>query len=75
MKKKRNKYALINKNYYNVNAYCTVGLSGSNTDGLFTTAILNSFLSPMAADLGKFRVIFVFILKMVYCVYSLESPQ
>ena len=29
----------------------------------------------MAADLGKFRVIFFFILKMVYCVYSLESPR
>ena len=54
--------------------------SGSNTDGSFTTAVLNSFLSPLeknpiAADLGQFRVIFFFILKMVYCVYSLESPR
>ena len=31
--------------------------------------------NPMAADLGKFRVIFSVILKMVYCVYSSESPQ
>ena len=29
----------------------------------------------MAADLGKFVVISFFIFKMVYCVYSLESPQ
>ena len=28
-----------------------------------------------AADLGLFRVVFYFILKMVYCVYSLESHQ
>ena len=27
--------------------------------------------NPIVADLGKFRVIFFFILKMVYCVYSL----
>ena len=31
--------------------------------------------NPIAADLGKFRVIFFFILKMVYCVYSLKSPR
>ena len=29
----------------------------------------------MAANLAKFRVTFLFILKMVYCVYSLESPH
>ena len=57
-----------------------LNLSDSNTDGSFTTAVSNSFLSPLetktiTADLGKFRAIFFFILKMVYCVYSLESPQ
>ena len=31
--------------------------------------------NPIAADLGKIRVTFFFILKMVYCVYSLESPR
>ena len=31
--------------------------------------------NPVAADLGKFGVIFFFILKMVYCAYSLESPH
>ena len=30
---------------------------------------------PIAVDLGKFRVIFIFILEMVYCMYSLESPR
>ena len=40
----------------------------------------NSFLSslekkPMAADFGKFRMIFFIILKMVYCMYSLELLQ
>ena len=29
---------------------------------------------PIAADLGKFRIIFFFILKMVYCVYPLKLP-
>ena len=29
----------------------------------------------MAADMGKFGVIFFFILKMVYSVYSLELPR
>ena len=32
--------------------------------------------NPLAADMGLFSVIFFFfILKMVYCVFSLESPQ
>ena len=31
--------------------------------------------SFIAADLGQFRVIFFNILKMVYCVFSLESPH
>ena len=30
---------------------------------------------PFAADLGHFRVIVLFILKMVYCMYSLESSR
>ena len=29
----------------------------------------------MAADLGKIRVILFFVLKIVYCAYSLESPR
>ena len=38
--------------------------------------ILESFeTNSVAADLEKFRVIFFFILKIVYCVYSLESPR
>ena len=52
--------------------------SGSNTDGLLTTAVLNSFLSPLEKTLscrfGTIKVNFL-ILKMVYCVYSLESPR
>ena len=32
-------------------------------------------MSPIAADLGNFRVIFFFILQMVYYVNSLELPQ
>ena len=57
-----------------------ITLNGSTTDGSFTTAVSNSFFSPFrkkipAADSGQFRVIFFYILKIVYCVYSLESPQ
>ena len=42
--------------------------SGSNTDGWFSTAVSNSFLSPLeenpkAANLGYFTVIFSFIQK------------
>ena len=49
--------------------------SGSNTDGSFTTAVSKSFLGPLeknhtAADFGYFRVIFLFILKMVYFVFT-----
>ena len=37
--------------------------------------ILESFgKNPIAKDLGKLSAIFFFILKYVYCVYSLESP-
>ena len=32
-------------------------------------------IRPLAVELRKFRVIFFVILKMVYYVYSLESPQ
>ena len=49
--------------------------NGSNTDGSFTPAVSNSFLSPLAANLGQLGVIFFFILKMVYCVHTLESPH
>ena len=47
-------------------------------DVSYTTVVSNSFLSPLeknplAADLA-FNVIFFFILKIVYCVYLLESP-
>ena len=58
--------------------------NGPNSDDSLTRAVSNSFWSPLeknpiAADLGKFRLIFfflcVFILKMVYCVYSLELPR
>ena len=53
---------------------------GSNTDGSFTTAVSNLFLNPLERIPNyKFRIIWVFffffILKMVCCVYSLESPR
>ena len=52
--------------------------SGSNTEGSFTMAVSNSFLSPLEkSNICRFVIIcgvFFFILKMVYCVYSLESP-
>ena len=42
--------------------------SGANTDGSFAMAVLNSLLSLLekniAACLGKFWVIFIFILKI-----------
>ena len=52
--------------------------NGSNIDGSFTMDVLNLFSSPLeknpiAADLGLFRVFFLFILKIVYFVYSLEA--
>ena len=31
--------------------------------------------NPIATDYEQFKVIFHVILKLVYCVYSLESPQ
>ena len=53
--------------------------SGLNTDGLFTMAVSKFVLESLgnnskAADLGYFKIIFFLILKMVYCVYSLELP-
>ena len=43
--------------------------------GCFELVLESLGKNPMAADSGKFRVIFFFILNMVYCVYSLESPH
>ena len=56
--------------------------TGSNTDGWFTTAILNLFLSPsqknpIAADIIVFGIIFgdfLFYIDLVCCVYSLKLP-
>ena len=60
-------------------SYTTIDRQWLNINGPFTTAFSKSFLSLLvknliAADLGLFRVIFFYILKMVYCVYLLESP-
>ena len=46
----------------------TVDFSGSNTNGSFTKAVLNSVLSPLeknpiAADLGYFRLILSFYIE------------
>ena len=43
--------------------------------GCFELVLKSLDKNPMAADLGKFRVIFFFILKMVNGVYLLESPH
>ena len=42
---------------------------------LFRTRPWVPWKNPIAADEQSFRVIFFFMLKMVYCVYSLESPR
>ena len=42
---------------------------------LFRTRSWVSWKNSVAADLGKLRLIFFFILKMVCCLYSLVSPQ
>ena len=60
--------------------YIQYNFDGSNTDGSSTTAVSNSFLSPLKkSHSGRFRIIkgnfSFFILKMVCSVYSLESPQ
>ena len=63
-----------------LNYWIQYNFNDSNTHDSFTTAVSNSFLSPLPKIsylqiLGSFRVIFVFKMKMVYCVYSLESPR
>ena len=56
-------------------------LDGSNTDGSFTMANSNSFLSPYEilpiAQKKKqiFKDFFLFYREIVCCVYSLESPH
>ena len=58
-------------------------MAGSNTDGSFTTAISNSFLSlqhkkNIAEDiivLGIIWVIFFFYIARACCVYTLESTR
>ena len=53
-------------------------LDGSNTDGSFTMANSNSFLSPYeilpSSRKQIFKEIFLFYREIVCCVYSLESP-
>ena len=54
--------------------------NGSNTDGSFTMAYSNSFLSPygffpIAQEKKILREIFLFYYEIVCCVYSLESPH
>ena len=43
--------------------------------GCFELILESLGKKPIAADFGYFRVFFLFILKMVYCVHSLESPR
>ena len=54
-------------------------LDGSNTDGSFTMANSNSFVSPYEilpiAREKIFKEIFFFYREIVCCVYSLESPH
>ena len=55
-------------------------MNGSNSDCSFTLAVSNSFLGPLEkihdCRFGKIKGDFsFFILKIVYCVYSLESPR
>ena len=55
-------------------------LDSSNTDGWFTMANSNLFLSPyevlpIAKKNQIFRELFLFYRKIVCCVYSLESPH
>ena len=42
---------------------------------LFRTRARVPRKNPIAADLSLLRMIFLFILKMVYCMTSLESPR
>ena len=55
-------------------------IDSSNTDGSFTMANSNSFLSPyevlpIAQENKYLRIFFLFYREIVYCVYSLESPN
>ena len=54
-------------------------LNGSNTDGSFTMAYSNSFLSPYGifpiAQENKLSESFLYYYEIVYYVYSLESPH
>ena len=55
-------------------------LNSSNTDGSFTMADLNLFLSPyeilpIASEKKIFKEIFLFYQEIIYCVYSLELPH
>ena len=43
--------------------------------GCFDLVLGSLGKNSMAADLGTFRLIFFFILRKIYCVYSLESPR
>ena len=55
-------------------------LNSSNTDGSFTMAYLNSFLSPyeilpIAQENKYLGIFFLFYHEIACCVYSLESPH
>ena len=50
-------------------------LDGSNTDGSFTMANSNSFLSPYEIFPIAQEGIFLFYREIVCCVYSLELPN
>ena len=43
--------------------------------GCFEFVLESRGKNPIAADLEHFNMFFFYILKMVYCVYSLESPR
>ena len=62
------------------NAYIQYNLNGSNTDGSFTVADLNSFFSPykilpIAQENTYLGIFFLSYLGIVCFVYSLESPH
>ena len=60
-------------------SYVQSNLNSSNSDGSFTMANSNSFLSPYEilpiAQENKYLAIFHFYNEIVCCVYSLESPH
>ena len=43
--------------------------------GCFEVVFESPWKNTMAADLGLFKLMFLYILTMVGCVYSLESPR